>query len=254
MERNKRQTIAAVVSVVGLLIWCVVLFGDLSVQLDYVLSFLGIGLLVATAVYLYRFYHSGAYMATEDEIGIRPWGFYQFLTSAKEAGILWFALRVGLGLEWLEAGWHKVTDPAWMSTGDAILGFWQRAAATPAAPAKSPVTYDMYRAFLQMLIDSGSHPWFAKLIVFGELAIGLGLILGCLTGIAAFFAALLNLSFLLAGTTSTNPFMLILALGLLLSWQVAGYWGIDRYLLPKLRAPWDRRAEPIHFQDVRLRA
>jgi thiosulfate dehydrogenase [quinone] large subunit len=48
----------------------------------------------------------------------------------------------------------------------------------------------------------------------------------------------MNMSYLLAGTTSVNPIMFALAIGLILGWKVAGYYGVDRYLLPRLGVPW----------------
>ena len=48
----------------------------------------------------------------------------------------------------------------------------------------------------------------------------------------------MNMSFLLAGSASSNPVMFTLAIGLILAWQVAGYYGVDRYLLPMLGTPW----------------
>ena len=113
----------------------------------------------------------------------------------------------------------------------------QRALGT--APNGKPIiVYDWYRTFIQFLVDSGSHPWFAKVIVFGELAVGLGLIVGALVGVAAFFGALMNMSFLMAGTVSTNPVLFFAAILLILAWKNAGYLGIDRYLLPMLGTPW----------------
>ncbi len=100
------------------------------------------------------------------------------------------------------------------------------------------ITYEWYRAFLQMLIDNNAHTWFAPLIALGEDAVGLGLIFGILTGFAAFFGALMNMSFLLAGSASTNPVLFTLAIGLILAWKVAGYYGVDRWLLPMLGTPW----------------
>ena len=142
-----------------------------------------------------------------------------------------------IGYAWLEAGWHKLMDPAWMETGQGILGFWTRALGN--APNGKPIiAYDWYRAFIQFLIDSGSHPWFAKAIVFGEIAVGLGLIVGALVGVAAFFGALMNMSFLMAGTVSTNPVLFFAAILLILAWKNAGYLGVDRYLLPLLGTPW----------------
>jgi thiosulfate dehydrogenase [quinone] large subunit len=34
--------------------------------------------------------------------------------------------------------------------------------------------------------------------------------------------------------------MLLLAIGLILAWKVAGWIGVDRYLLPLLGTPWHR--------------
>jgi thiosulfate dehydrogenase [quinone] large subunit len=70
------------------------------------------------------------------------------------------------------------------------------------------------------------------------MAVGLGLIFGILTGFAAFFGAFMNMSFLLAGSASTNPVMFTLAVGVILAWKVAGYYGVDRWLLPMLGTPW----------------
>jgi thiosulfate dehydrogenase [quinone] large subunit len=159
-----------------------------------------------------------------------------------KASIIWLIVRLYIGYEWIEAGWHKLNDPAWMETGQGILGFWTRALGN--APNGNPiVAYGWYRAFLQFLVDSGSHPWFAKIIVFGELAVGLGLILGALVGVAAFFGALMNMSFLMAGTVSTNPVLFFCAILLILAWKNAGYLGLDRFLLPALGTPW-RQREP----------
>jgi thiosulfate dehydrogenase (quinone) large subunit len=161
----------------------------------------------------------------------------QFLFQNSKAAWIWLVVRLYIGWAWLEAGWHKFEDPAWMETGQGVLGFWQRALGT--APNGRPIiVYDWYRAFVQFLVDSGSHPWFAKLIVFGEIAVGLGLIVGALVGVAALFGALMNMSFLLAGTVSTNPVLFFAAILLILAWKNAGYLGLDRYLLPVLGTPW----------------
>ena len=103
---------------------------------------------------------------------------------------------------------------------------------------KGPITYEWFRELIQYMLDHGWYTWFAKVIVAGELLVGLGILLGGLVGIAAFFGALLNLSFLLAGTASTNPVLFTLAILLMLAWQVAGFWGLDRFILPLIGAPW----------------
>ena len=93
------------------------------------------------------------------------------------------------------------------------------------------------------MLNNHAYTWFAWLIVFGEIAVGIGLIFGVLTGIASFFGALMNMSFLLAGSASTNPILFTCAIGLILAWRVAGYYGVDRYLLPMLGVPWKSRLD-----------
>ena len=88
------------------------------------------------------------------------------------------------------------------------------------------------------MLDNQWYDWFAKLVAVGEVLIGIGLILGALTGIAAFFGALLNMSFMLAGTVSTNPVLFTLSILIILAWRVAGLIGLDRWLLPALGVPW----------------
>jgi hypothetical protein len=62
--------------------------------------------------------------------------------------------------------------------------------------------------------------------------------LGGLTGIAPFFGLVMNFNYLLAGAVSTNPILGVLALFVILAWRLAGYYGLDRYLLPILGTPW----------------
>jgi thiosulfate dehydrogenase (quinone) large subunit len=171
--------------------------------------------------------------------------FTRFLFNNPRAGLFWLPIRLFVGLQWLEAGWHKVTDPAWVGdqAGTAILGFWQNAVAIP-EEGRPSITFEWYRTFVQWLIDIGAERFMSYAIAFGELAVGVGLLVGALTGIAAFFGALMNMSFLLAGSASTNPIMFTLAVGLMLAWKVAGYYGLDRWLLPLLGTPWNRRRAP----------
>jgi thiosulfate dehydrogenase [quinone] large subunit len=56
----------------------------------------------------------------------------------------------------------------------------------------------------------------------------------------------MNMSFLLAGSASTNPVLFTLAIGLMLAWRVAGYYGLDRWLLPRLGVPWHARVAAGH--------
>lgn len=150
---------------------------------------------------------------------------------------LWIAPRLYLGWNFLESGWNKLFNPAWMETGLAVKGAWTKAVVVPET-GNPQITYDWYREFINFLLVGGHHAWFAKFMVLGEIAVGLGLIVGCLTGIAAFFAALMNWNFLMLGIISVNPVWLPIGIALVAAWKTAGYYGLDRWLLPALGTPW----------------
>lgn len=151
---------------------------------------------------------------------------------------LWLIARLYVGYTWLSSGWGKLSNPGWTETGEALKGFWDRAVAIPEAPARPAIAFDWYRAFLQTLLDSGAYTWFAKLIVAGEIIIGIALILGIFTGFAAFAGGFMNWNFMMAGSASVNPVLFTLSILLILAWKNAGWLGIDRWLLPALGTPW----------------
>jgi thiosulfate dehydrogenase (quinone) large subunit len=181
--------------------------------------------------------------AGANEIQVEGPDFARYLFSNTRAGLFWLPIRLFLGFSWLEAGWHKATGGGWLDGGASLAGYWQGAVAIP-EKGRPPISFEWYRDFINVLLGGHHETWFAWVITLGELAVGIGLILGALTGIAAFFGALMNMSFLLAGSASTNPVLFTMAIGLILAWKVAGYYGLDRYLLPMLGTPWRRSADP----------
>ncbi len=164
----------------------------------------------------------------------------RFLFSDSRFAAVWTVIRVLIGYSWLTAGWAKLNEAAWMQTGAALQGYWTNAVAVPAT-GHPAIAFDWYRSFIQGMLDSGSYVWFAKLIACGEFLVGVGLIVGGFVGIAAFFGALMNWSYIMAGSTSSNPLLLIGAVVLILAWKTAGYYGLDYFLLPRLGTPWSRR-------------
>ena len=151
---------------------------------------------------------------------------------------LWLIMGLYVGYSWLTAGLEKLSNPAWTQTGVALKGFWTAAVATPAPPAHAAISFGWYRAFIQALLANGSYVWFSKLIVAGEIVIGVALILGLFTGVAAFFGGFMNWNFMMAGSASINPVLFTLSMFLILAWKVAGWWGLDRWVLPALGTPW----------------
>jgi thiosulfate dehydrogenase [quinone] large subunit len=182
--------------------------------------------------------------------------FTRYLFSNTRAGLFWLPIRLFLGFEWLSSGLGKLypagkpVGAGWLDGGASLLSYWQNAVRIPET-GRPPISFEWYRGVLQFMIDNDFHTWFSYLIVFGELAIGVGLLVGALVGVAAFFGAALNMTFLLAGSASTNPILFTAAIGLILAWRVAGWYGLDRYLLPMLGTPWTRR---VATQPVRSTA
>lgn len=166
---------------------------------------------------------------------------------------VWFVLRVALGIFWFLSGYGKLTDPTgvWVGAkaGTAIRGFWLQSAglaggadaatgASPAAGAAAggPVSpFGWYRAFLRFMLEGHHEVWFSYMLVAGELLIGIGLIFGALTTISALMAAFMNLNFMLAGAVSTNPILYTGALLLAFAGYNAGYYGLDRFIIPLIQ-------------------
>lgn len=162
----------------------------------------------------------------------------RFLFADKRMAPFWLVVRLYVGWQWLTAGWGKLTgaEGAWIGpgAGGAIAGFAQGALkqTTGAHPSVQP----FYAWFLQTFVLPHAAFWSGAIAV-GEVLVGLGLIVGLFTGVAAFFGGLMNANYLLAGTVSTNPMLFILATWLVLAWKVAGYLGLDFFALPILGVP-----------------
>ena len=147
--------------------------------------------------------------------------------------LLWLPMRFFLGRDWLTHGAKKLVDPAWMNGGEALRGFWEQAVVVPERVGRqSPMPGSAH--FLQYMLDHGWYTWFAKLVAWGELLVGLALLVGALVGLSAFVGTFMNFNYMLAGSASTNPVLFGLAVFLVLAWKVAGHWGLDRWLLPAL--------------------
>ncbi len=167
----------------------------------------------------------------------------KFLFSDVRMSWVWLVVRIWLGYQWIDASLHKVSNPAWVGNGSALKGFWEGAVKIDATTGKGPIAFGWYRDFLNTLLNAQAYTWFGKLVAYGELLIGVGLVVGAFVGIAAFFGALMNFNFLLAGTASTNGLLLFAALLIVMAWKVAGYIGADYFLLRFVGVPWKAREE-----------
>lgn len=148
------------------------------------------------------------------------------------ASAVWTLVRIWLGIQWIEAGWHKVTD------GFDASGFMQGAIAK--ASGENPAVQDWYAAFLKGFALPNAD-LFSFLVAWGELLVGIGLILGAATIPALLAGAFMNLNFLLAGTTSTNPILFTVAVILLFAGSGSYHFGVDRVAIPYLKDLFKKR-------------
>jgi thiosulfate dehydrogenase [quinone] large subunit len=191
---------------------------------------------------------------TFEKRDLRDPGFIQAIFSNTWLAPLWLAARLYLGYQWLIAGSHKVWgESRWIAVsgpdGLALKSFWQKAVAIP-EQGKPPISYDWYRHFLTFMLNHEWYTWFSWVIALGETMAGVLLIIGAFTGLAALGGAAMNFNYLLAGSASTNPVLFVIALLIILGWKVAGWIGVDRWLLPALGTPW--QPGPVFRADAPL--
>lgn len=210
--------------------------------------------------------------------------FSRWLFGSSKAAWIWLIARIWLGWAWLAAGWEKVFGGAitwrfrdwrgsaysltgsgnigwvrsgttvgsdgtqhFLGVGGAVAGF-ARGAIANSSGAHPSVAFPWYVDFLKWVQNTG-HAMVGPLVAIGELVVGVALLLGLFTGIAAALGATLNFSYVLAGAARTNPAMIIASGLLILAWRNAGWFGVDRWLLPMLGTPW-QRGEGIHHDSA----
>lgn len=137
---------------------------------------------------------------------------------------LWLAARAWVGWLWLDAGRDKLGNARWMD-GSALRDAWVAALATPD-------THQPARWAIESLLGRGWEGWLAPTLAVGQTLVGIAVLLGLLTGLAAFVGLGLAAMPGMAGGAAVDPFVALLAVGLVLAWRCAGRIGLDRWVLP----------------------
>jgi len=150
----------------------------------------------------------------------------KWLRENKIASALLTVIRLYLGYSWLTAGWHKVAD------GFDASGFIQGAIAN--ASGDHPAVQAWWGSFLESVALPNAE-LFSFLVAWGEVLVGIALILGLFTTFASLMAATMNFAFLFSGTVSTNAQMVLLTVFILVAGANAGRLGLDYYALPYIR-------------------
>jgi thiosulfate dehydrogenase (quinone) large subunit len=161
-----------------------------------------------------------------------------WLRENKSAAVILTLLRLYLGITWLTAGFGKL-----VGQGFDASGYLKNAIANPVKGPDGNILYGWYTSFLESFALPNVEI-FNVIVPVGEFLIGLGLILGCLTTAAAFFALIMNYSFFLAGTVSSNPIDIFLGGIILFAGYNAGRYGLDNWVVPFLRKRVFKQYQP----------
>ena len=152
--------------------------------------------------------------------------FVEFIRNNKVVAGVLAIIRVYLGYSWFTAGLGKVTS------GFDASGFIQGAIGN--AAGDNPAVQGWWAAFLKAVAVPNAS-LFSFMVSWGELLVGLALMLGLFTSFAALMGITMNFSFLFSGTVSTNAQMVLLTVFVLVAGINAGRYGLDRWVIPFLK-------------------
>ncbi|MBY0014385.1 DoxX family protein [Paenibacillus typhae] len=158
--------------------------------------------------------------------------FNNWFRTNKIAMLLLTVVRIYVGYQWIEAGWHKLTG------GFDASGFLK------GAIAKSVGEDATVQAWWGSFLQHAALPnvdFFNLLVPAGEFLVGLGLILGTFTTFAALMGLVMNAAYLLSGTVSTNVQLLLMEVIIIVSAANAGAIGLDRWVLGYLRSLFHKK-------------
>lgn len=137
--------------------------------------------------------------------------YWRTLWKERDRG-LWLALlRIAAGLIFAHSGWGKVTNPDFVGGMAQTLGYFA---------SQNP--YPWMQSLLQGVAIPNAH-FFGVLFAWGELLVGLSLLLGFLTPLGVLGALAMNLTFLFAAgwtspsTATANQIMIVVGAVMLLS-------------------------------------
>jgi thiosulfate dehydrogenase (quinone) large subunit len=143
-----------------------------------------------------------------------------WIQQSKSAALVWNAMRIWLGVMWLQAGVAKIwgaENPAFLHNGGAgVAGF----------AAHGTAAYSWWASFLHSFVVPNAG-WIGILVAFAEFAIGAALCLGFLTPLACIGSLLLLFTYVMSGTASVCAFYALFAIVILAMWRTSSWIGVD---------------------------
>jgi thiosulfate dehydrogenase [quinone] large subunit len=150
--------------------------------------------------------------------------FIKFLQKNSYASYVLTVFRLYIGWNWVNAGWGKISGGTFDAAGFLKDALNKASGDNPTVPA-------WWADFLHSFALP-SAGLFNLLIPWGEFFVGLGLVLGIFTTIAALMGMIMNFSYMFSGATNPNPQMILLEIFILIAGFNAAKIGIDHWLVP----------------------
>jgi thiosulfate dehydrogenase [quinone] large subunit len=145
---------------------------------------------------------------------------WEGLKNSKLAALAWTAMRVWLGVMWIQAGAAKL----W---GAEAAGFLHNGGAGVAGfAAHGTPAYTWWGSFLHGFVVPNAG-WIGVLIAVSEFAIGVALVAGLFTRVAALGSLALLFTYVMSGTASVCAFYALFAIVILVMWRTSGWIGAD---------------------------
>ena len=145
---------------------------------------------------------------------------WEGLKGSKLAALVWTGMRVWLGVMWIQAGsakiWGAEAAGFLHNNGAGVAGF--AAHGTPA--------YSWWGSFLHGFVVPNAGP-LGVLIAVAEFSIGVALVAGLFTRIAALGSLALLFTYVMSGTASVCAFYAAIAIVILVMWRTSSWIGID---------------------------
>jgi thiosulfate dehydrogenase (quinone) large subunit len=145
---------------------------------------------------------------------------WESLKSSKLAALGWTAMRVWLGTMWIQAGsaklWGAEAGAFLHNNGAGVAGF--AAHGTPA--------YSWWGSFLHGFVVPNAGA-IGVLVAVSEFAIGVALVAGLFTRVAALGSLALLFTYVMSGTASVCAFYALFAIVILVMWRTSSWIGFD---------------------------
>jgi thiosulfate dehydrogenase (quinone) large subunit len=146
----------------------------------------------------------------------------QWLTRSKYPAVAWTAMRIWLGIMWIDAGSSKL----WGAESVAFLhGAGVKGFASHGVPA-----YSWWGSFLHGFVVPNAG-WIGVLVAVAEFLVGVALVVGFVTPLAALGSLALLFTYVMSGTASVCAFYALFAIVILATWRTSSWLGIDGVLV-----------------------